>query len=98
MPSASRVAAGWLGKIHEHVGRYDINQILLRATTNRAQVLALSVQPSRRPDMAESFKLLAEMPQRKSFRKAAGDINSHDAQKIYLGLSPSASSLLHAIQ
>jgi hypothetical protein len=67
MPSTSRVAAGLLSEIHECVARYNVNQIFRRATTKCARVLALGVEPTRRYDVAQSLKLLAELPQRKSF-------------------------------
>ena len=59
MPAASRVATGLLGKIHNDVGRRDIDQIFLRAKPKRIRVFALSVEPARRANVAERFKLLS---------------------------------------
>jgi hypothetical protein len=77
MPTAPRIAAGRLGKIHNDVGRYDIDQVLLRAKTERLWVFATGVKPSRRYDVSETLEILSVLSQLVAATKSTGQIHAH---------------------
>jgi hypothetical protein len=77
MPTAPRVAAGRLGKIHNDVGRYDIDQIFLRAKTERLRVFTTGVKPSGRYDVSETLKILSVLSQLVATAEPTGQIHAH---------------------